>query len=134
MLRRSSRFLRNGMPFAALASAVVSLFAVAASAAESGTEPLVKLPAPSKRPLGAERWARAVDAVRGGAPAPADNAAWAATIGAELDRALERSLRPVINATGVVLHTNLGRAPLARPVWFPSVRAAPGARVAVAPS
>ena len=57
---------------------------------------------------------RAVDAVRGGAPAPADNAAWAATIGAELDRALERSLRPVINATGVVLHTNLGRAPLAR--------------------
>ena len=57
---------------------------------------------------------RTVDAVRGGAPAPADDAAWAAAIGAELDRALERSLRPVINATGVVLHTNLGRAPLAR--------------------
>lgn len=31
----------------------------------------------------------------------------------ELARRLSPSLRPVINATGVVLHTNLGRAPLA---------------------
>ena len=30
-----------------------------------------------------------------------------------LSRAMEFSLKPVINATGVVLHTNLGRAPLA---------------------
>ena len=33
-------------------------------------------------------------------------------ISAEVGRILSRSLLPVINATGVILHTNLGRAPL----------------------
>ena len=34
------------------------------------------------------------------------------TISREVERILARSLQPVINATGVILHTNLGRAPL----------------------
>ena len=33
-------------------------------------------------------------------------------IASEADRVLQPSLQPVINATGVILHTNLGRAPL----------------------
>jgi L-seryl-tRNA(Ser) seleniumtransferase len=45
--------------------------------------------------------------------APADAAAWTAIVAQRLGALRRPSLRPVINATGVVLHTNLGRAPLA---------------------
>ena len=40
-------------------------------------------------------------------------AAYAEAVVGRLDRALTPSLRPVINATGILLHTGLGRAPLA---------------------
>jgi len=38
---------------------------------------------------------------------------WAAEVQAEVGLRMTPTLRPVLNATGVVLHTNLGRAPLA---------------------
>ncbi|HKA59689.1 MAG TPA: hypothetical protein VKD28_13805, partial [Gemmatimonadales bacterium] len=54
----------------------------------------------------------AVDAARvNGGAAPAEG--WDAAVHAAVVRLSAPSLAPVINATGVVLHTNLGRAPLA---------------------
>jgi len=44
----------------------------------------------------------------------------------ELERALRHSLQPVINATGVILHTNLGRAPITQSA-FEHIRQTAGA-------
>jgi L-seryl-tRNA(Ser) seleniumtransferase len=45
-----------------------------------------------------------------------DEASVEELISAQVERILSRSLQPVINATGVILHTNLGRAPLTETV------------------
>ena len=55
----------------------------------------------------------AVAAAREGTDAPRDAREWGEAIRDALVLRQRRSLRPVINATGVILHTNLGRAPLA---------------------
>jgi L-seryl-tRNA(Ser) seleniumtransferase len=60
----------------------------------------------------------ALEAIRDGAAGgdealvEAAVAALGTTVGGRLDAAAAPSLMPVINATGVVIHTNLGRAPL----------------------
>ncbi len=53
------------------------------------------------------------DAVREGAGVP-DETSLVAHASSRLARQLAPTLRPVINATGVIIHTNLGRAPLSK--------------------
>ncbi len=73
--------------------------------AEAGLDPAL-LTALAREELAAAR-----AAVQGGAPPP-DLEALAAGVRARAEAVSRPSLRPVINATGVIIHTNLGRAPL----------------------
>ncbi|MBI2371859.1 MAG: L-seryl-tRNA(Sec) selenium transferase [Deltaproteobacteria bacterium] len=64
-----------------------------------------------QRALAAER--RAILALPAGVPPALDRERLLGMIAAELDAQVRPNLVRVINATGVILHTNLGRAPLA---------------------
>jgi L-seryl-tRNA(Ser) seleniumtransferase len=80
--------------------------AIAARAARQGHAPVVE----SLR-AAADAWRTLAKA---DAAPPGDPAVWIAERAMEaLETSLAASLRPVINATGVIIHTNLGRAPLA---------------------
>jgi L-seryl-tRNA(Ser) seleniumtransferase len=66
-----------------------------------------------------------VEAARAhGGAAPPEG--WDAAVQIAVERLAAPSLAPLINATGVVLHTNLGRAPLARPAIAAIGRVAAG--------
>ena len=80
-------------------------------------EDVAALDATHGRPLTLEALREALDttraAVRAGEIAEVSTDAIAADAAAWLARKARRSLRRVINATGIVVHTNLGRSPLA---------------------
>ncbi|MEO7965920.1 MAG: L-seryl-tRNA(Sec) selenium transferase, partial [Gemmatimonadaceae bacterium] len=101
-----------------------ALPSVAALLQSEGLQPLL---ARAPRPVVTEAVRTIVQRVRSGdVTAPAEPAHWALLVEGEVDAMETPSLRPLFNATGVVLHTNLGRAPLARQALDAIVRTASG--------
>jgi L-seryl-tRNA(Ser) seleniumtransferase len=96
--------------------------AVEALLAEPGIAPLL---AAHPRALVVRAVREAVDAARAGGGTPPAGG-WEGAVHAAVSRLAAPSLAPVINATGVVLHTNLGRAPLAPAAIAALARAAQG--------
>lgn len=77
-------------------------------------EPLRALAAEWPRTLVAEAVRAVIADARAGQPLPESDDAWRSAVEVRLEARTTSTLRAAINATGVVLHTNLGRAPLAR--------------------
>ncbi len=63
--------------------------------------------------------------IAGGGAAP-DLAQWPSRLAEALGHLAQPGLRPVINATGIIIHTNLGRAPLSQAAQAAVVAAAQG--------
>jgi L-seryl-tRNA(Ser) seleniumtransferase len=72
-----------------------------------------ELMARAPRPTVVDAIRATLEQVRASGTKPGNEGAWEAAITLQLERAITPSLRPVLNGSGVVLHTNLGRAPLA---------------------
>jgi L-seryl-tRNA(Ser) seleniumtransferase len=82
----------------------------------------------SPRTLVLDAIRRVLDRVRRDpATSPSSDDELTSSVAAELARLEQPSLRPLFNATGVVLHTNLGRAPLAAAAIEAIARTAGGA-------
>ena len=77
-------------------------------------------------PLAVDEARRVIDRAREEIQAGADPGDLAARLREELADARRPRLRRVLNATGVVIHTNLGRAPLAEEALARVVDAARG--------
>jgi L-seryl-tRNA(Ser) seleniumtransferase len=89
--------------------AVDAVVAEAPLAALHGAVPHTLLVEVARAVLAEERERLSSD---GGEEGPRDAAALAAVVAERATRELTPTLHPVVNATGVILHTNLGRAPL----------------------
>jgi L-seryl-tRNA(Ser) seleniumtransferase len=87
---------------------------------------LVALIAAHGRPLVTRAARAAVESARSQLRAGASATVGPAEVRAALEVLAAPALRPVLNATGVVLHTNLGRAPLAEAAWQAAAAVAQG--------